>query len=107
MTTKVKNEVEHDVLHDLVERLRRVGQDAGDRLSELLAEASVRERVDAIADRIDDLTLELARHLPHSEAPRSLEDMTVEELHELASERDIKGRSGMHKAELIEALRKG
>jgi len=35
-----------------------------------------------------------------------LEERTVEELRNLASARDIKGRSKMDKAELVEALRK-
>lgn len=35
----------------------------------------------------------------------SLENLTVEELQEMARERDVEGRSGMNKAELIEAIR--
>jgi hypothetical protein len=34
------------------------------------------------------------------------ESMTAEELHQLASERDIEGRSGMAKADLVKALKK-
>ena len=37
---------------------------------------------------------------------RPYEERTVEELHELAGERDIDGRSTMDKSQLIEALRK-
>jgi hypothetical protein len=36
---------------------------------------------------------------------RSLEDRTVDELHNIAAEMDIKGRSKMNKGELITAIR--
>ena len=104
MSTKTPQRV--DPMQQLVDRVRQVSWEAGDKMADLLTEPAVRARVDAIADRIDDLRMELARRLRHGEtATRPLEDMTVEELHELAARHDIKGRSSMHKAELIDALR--
>ena len=104
MSTKTPQRT--DPMQQLVDRVRQVSWEAGDKMADLLTEPAVRARVDAIADRIDDLRLELARRLRHSETgTRPLEDMTVEELHELAARHDIKGRSSMHKAELIDALR--
>jgi hypothetical protein len=47
------------------------------------------------------------RRIQGEPAAKPLEQMTVRELHELASERQIPGRSSMGKAELIDALRKG
>lgn len=38
---------------------------------------------------------------------KSLSDRTVQELRNLAGQRDVKGRSGMNKAELVRALQRG
>lgn len=96
-----------DALETLVNRLREARKEAGDRLSDLLAEAAVRERAAAVGDRIEDLRLELTRRLRRGEpATKPLDDMTVRELHELASRRQIAGRSSMNKSELIDALRR-
>jgi hypothetical protein len=101
-----------DILQSLMNRLREARKEAGDRLGEVLAETSVRERAAAVADKIEDLRLELTRRLRHSEPPppeqspaKPLQDMTVHELHHLAAERHIAGRSSMNKARLIDALR--
>ena len=95
-----------DILQGLVNRLREARKEAGDRLGEVLAETSVRERAAAVADKIEDLRLELTRRLRHSEPPaQPLQDMTVHELHQLAAKRHIAGRSSMNKAKLIDALR--
>lgn len=97
-----------DVLQNLVERLRDARKEAGGRLGDLLTEASVRERATAVADKIEDLRLELRRRLGHGEpATKPLDEMTVQELHQLASKRQVPGRSSMNKAELVDALRKG
>ena len=123
-----------DVLQSLVDRLREIRKQAGGRLGHVLADASVRERTAAVADKIEDLRVELTRSLRHARpaaapakpavAPakpaarrppakparelsaKALDDMTVQELRHLAAKRHIAGRSSMNKAELVKALGK-
>lgn len=103
-------------LQDLIGQLEDTAKQAGDRISEYLADARVRQRLADAADAIKDVRLTVLRRIRGEEAaePRkatpaakSLEEMTVRELHELASERQIPGRSSMGKAQLIDALREG
>jgi Rho termination factor, N-terminal domain len=105
-------------LQDLIGQLEDTAKQAGGRISEYLAEARVRERLADAADAINDVRLAVLRRVhgePSAEplrrataaSAKRLENMTVRELHELASERQVPGRSSMSKAELIDALRKG
>jgi hypothetical protein len=55
-----------DLLQSLVDRLREVRKQAGGRLGHVLADASVRERAAAVADKIEDLRVELTRSLRHA-----------------------------------------
>lgn len=48
-----------DVLQSLVDRLHDIRRQAGDRLGHALADASVRERAAAVADKVEDLRAEL------------------------------------------------
>jgi hypothetical protein len=94
-------------LQDLIVQLEDTAKQAGDRISEYLAEARVRQRLADAADAIKDVRLAVLRRIRGEPAAKSLEAMTLRELHELASERQIPGRSSMSKADLIDALRKG
>jgi hypothetical protein len=99
--TQVTNAIE-----DLVDRLQSIAVQGGDRLAAFLEEQPVRAQVDDISDRIDKLLREAAQYLRESTPLATpLEDMTIEQLHELATKRQIDGRSHMNKSELIEALR--
>jgi hypothetical protein len=99
-TAKRERALEHLIL-----QLEDIAKQAGDRISEYLAEARIRERLADAADAIDDVRLAVLRRIRGEPTAKPLEDMTVRELHELASERKIAGRSSMSKAELIDALR--
>jgi hypothetical protein len=95
-----------NVIDDLIERLRGFAVQGGDRLAAFLEEQPVRAQVDDISDRIDELLREAAQYLRESTPLATpLEDMTVEQLHELAAKRQIDGRSHMNKSQLIDALR--
>jgi Rho termination factor-like protein len=55
-----------DLLQSLVGRLREMRKQAGGRLGHVLADASVRERAAAVADKLEDLRVELTRSLRHA-----------------------------------------
>lgn len=103
-------------LQDLIGQLEDTAKQAGDRISEYLAEARVRQRLADAADAIKDVRLSVLRriHGEHAAKPPEekaaggapLEEMTFRELRKLATERRIPGRASMSKAELIDALRK-
>ena len=105
-------------LQDLIGQLEDTAKQAGDRISEYLAEARIRQRLTDAADAINDVRLAVLRRI-HGEpaakptegtaarAATPLEEMTIRELHKLARDRQIPGRSSMSKAELIDALREG
>jgi hypothetical protein len=95
-----------NALEELIDRLRGVAVQGGDRLAAFLEEQPVRAQVDDISDRIDKLLREAAQYLrDNTPLATPLEDMTVEQLHDLAAKRRIEGRSHMNKEQLIDALR--
>jgi hypothetical protein len=98
---------ELNALEKLLKQLQDAADEAGDRMSKFIEETDVKRRFSDAVDALDDVRLELLRRLHGEPATKPLDEMTVKELHELARERDIQGRSSMNKAELIDALRRG
>lgn len=92
-------------IQDLIDQLEDAGRQTKDRVGELLEDAGLRTRFDRAVETIDEVRQALVRQLHDEPATKPLEEMTLDELHELASERELPGRSGMNKAELIDALR--
>lgn len=104
-TTKDQNKGSHGPLHDVLAKLEEVTNEAGDRMAKLLEDVEIKRRLSDAVDALDDVRLEVTRRVTGKPATTPFEEMTVKELHELASEREIEGRSSMNKAELIDALR--
>jgi len=71
-------------------------------LASLFAVPQVRARISAETERLLGLA---GRVRPGSGRPRTLDDLTKEELYARAQEADIPGRSEMSKEELVAALR--
>lgn len=90
---------------DLFRELEHLADEAGDRISQFVDDADVKQRLSDAIDALDDVRLEVVRRLRGEPATKPLDEMTVKELHHLAGEREIEGRSTMNKAELIDALR--
>ena len=104
MTTKTTpREVTFEKMMD---DLRDVGREAADRFGHLFSDEQFRTHLREMGKALEDMWAEAADQVRKAAGSKPLDDMTVEELHELATERKVPGRSKMHKAELIEALRK-
>lgn len=96
-----------DALRSLLGQIEQAVESAGERVTTFAEDAEIKRRLSDAVDALDDVRLTVLRKVRGEPATRPLEEMTVRELHELASEREIPGRSSMNKAELIDALRKG
>jgi DNA end-binding protein Ku len=101
-------DVYRERLLDVVRRKRK-GEEVHRRRPEKPEEptdllAALRESVDAI--KRGGKTSNGGRRTNGRDGGGALEDLTVDELRERARKRDVKGRSGMSKRELVRALRK-
>ena len=102
MTEKKDRDV--NSLRELYERLEDAVGEAGDRIREFVNDADVKQRLSDAIDALDDVRLEVLRRVRGESVTKPLDEMTIKELHALAGEREIEGRSSMNKAELIAAL---
>ena len=91
----------------IVEELRDLGRQASDRLTDLFKDDSVRKHLQEMGQAFEEFWTDVVEHVREAAEAKPLDEMTLEELHHLATERELPGRSKMTKAELIEALRKG
>ena len=96
------------VAHEIDEEIRKIVGECYKKATEILKENSslVKLIADALLER-ETLTKEQIEYLvEHKELPEdtTLEDMTLEELKDLAKEKDIKGYSKLNKDELIRLL---
>ncbi len=97
------------VAHEIDEEIRKIVGECYKKATEILKENKdlVKLIAEALMER-ETLTKEQIEYLvEHKELPKEteLEDMTLEELKELAKEKDIKGYSKLNKEELIDLLR--
>ncbi len=97
------------VAHEIDEEIRKIVGECYQKATEILKENKdlVKLIAEALMER-ETLTKEQIEYLvEHKELPNEteLEDMTLEELKELAKEKDIKGYSKLNKEELIDLLR--
>ncbi|MGM0819673.1 MAG: Rho termination factor N-terminal domain-containing protein [Actinomycetota bacterium] len=94
---RAKREAEEarETVEETVGEARESVEEAGESVKE--AGASVKEAGEATVDALADAREKLAEGA-------GLEDLSVPELRKLAQERDVPGRTGMNKAELIKAL---
>lgn len=105
MTTKTTSR--ELTFEQLMDDLREVGREAAERFGHLFSDDQFRTHLREMGEALEDMWAEAAEQVRKAAEAKPLDEMTVDELHELATERKIPGRSRMHKAELIDALRKG
>ena len=95
-----------ELIHDARERVEDVAQDAKKKAEEARdrVEKDVRRAGSKAEETAEQLAKKAERQLTGPDT-RPYEERTVEELRELASQREIDGRSKMNKRELIDELR--